>query len=301
MKKALFFLIFFNLQLQAQLVESLKAQVGEEIITQIDLNNFKLQLKQNLVPASLLLKTLYTPSQLLKNEKARLSFMIETRLLSQLAQQKKIPLDETELNKELKFLQRNLSKRLFSKKLKRAGLTLESLKKSLNEKLQIDRLLSQFVLSKITVSDEDIESYHFTKYKKALFKVFEYEFSSLSFPENKKEQVLKFRQENPLKSLEDLSQSLNLEYKSSRLKEDQIRKMFKKELDKLSVSQFSPLLFSGNSYYLLQLNWKAPVISPKEKIKKDQIEKQIFENKLKQELRQWIEEQKNQFFIKHFL
>ncbi|MCZ0932359.1 MAG: hypothetical protein OXJ52_04300 [Oligoflexia bacterium] len=301
MKVAFVFLVFLSPNLQARLVESLKAQVGEEVISQIDLNNFKLQLKQNLVPSSLLLKTLYSPSQLLKNEKDRLSFMIETRLLSQMAQQQKFPLDETRLNKELKSLQGALSKTRFSKKLKRVGLTLESLKKSLNENSQIDRLLSQVVLSKITVSDQDIESYHFTKYKKPLFKVFEYEFTALSFPENKKNQVLKAQRENPLKSLEELSQSLNLEYKKSQLKEDQIRKMFKKELDKLSVSQFSPLLFSENTYYLLQLKWKAPFISPKEKIKKDQIEKQIFEKKLKQELRRWIEEQKSQFFIKIFL
>ena len=298
MKTALIFLVLFSFNLPASLVESLRAQVGEEAISQKDLDNFKLQLKQKLIPPSLLLKSLYSPSQLLKSEKLRLQFMIETRMLSQLAEQEKLPFDEIRLNKELKALQGSLSKQQFSNKLKRAGLNLESLKQSLKTNLQIELLLSQFVLSKITVSDQDIESYHFKKYKKPLFKVFEYEFTSLPFPENKKSQVLKFRQESPFKSLEELSQSLNLEYKTSRLKEDQISKMFKKELDKLSVSQFSPLLFSGDSYYLLQLKWKAPFISPQEKRKKDQIEKLIFDKKLKQELRQWIEEQKSQVFIK---
>ena len=202
------------------------------------------------------------------------------------------------LNKEFVSLQGPLSQKQFSKKLKRLGLNLETLKQSVKAKIHIDLLLSQAVLSKITVSDQDIESYHFKKHKKALFKIFEYEFTSLSFPENKKEQILKSLQESSPKSLEKLAQDLNLEHKNSRLKEDQISEVFKKELDKLSVSQFSPILISGDSYYLLQLKWKAPLISPETKRKRDQIEKLLFEKKLKQELRQWIEEQKNQFFIK---
>ena len=88
------FLAFFSFKPYARLVESLKAQVGEVVISQKDLNDFKLQLKQKLVPASLLLKNLYKPSQLLKSEELRLQFMIESQMLSQLAQQKKLPLDE---------------------------------------------------------------------------------------------------------------------------------------------------------------------------------------------------------------
>ena len=288
--------LFFCFQSSALLVESLKAQVGKEIISLIDLNNFKLQLKQNLVPASLLFKTLYHPSQLLKNKSLRLQFLIETSMLSQLAQH--IPTDEALLNKKLKSLQGPLSKARFSKKLKTANLNVESLKQNLKAGFQIEQFLNQSVLSKITVSDQDIESYHFIKHKKPLFKALEYEFSSLSFPKSKKNQVLKKLRENSFKTLEELSQSLNLEVKTSRLKEDQISKVFKRELIKLSVSQFSPLLFFNSNYYLLQLKWKAPLISPKEKKTKDLIEKLLFERKLKQELRQWIEDQKRQFFIK---
>ena len=282
----------------ARLVESLKAQVGGEAISQIEINNFKSQLKQKLQPPSLLIETLYSPSRLLKEKSSLLQFFIEKSMLSQLAKQKNIPIEKSRINKVFKSLQGSLSKKQFAQKLKRVGLTKQSLKQQIQESLQIDFLLGQFVLSKITVSDQDIESYHFTKYKKPLFKNFEYEFSSLVFSEDKKDQVLAVRQDSPFKSLEELAQGLSLEFKNSRLKENQISPLFKKELDKLSISQFSPLFFLEDSYYLLQLNWKAPLISPKEKKKRDAIEKKLFEQKLKQEMRQWIEEQKKLFFIK---
>ena len=288
----------FSFKLQARLVESIKAQVGEEIISQIALSNFKLQLQKKLTPPSLLLKTLYKPSQLIKNEETRLNFMIERNLLAQLAQQQNISIDKTTLNKELKSLQGALSNTQFSKKLKRATLSLKSFKEYLNTNLQIDFLLSQSVLSKISISDQDIESYHFTKHKKPLFKAFEYEFASLSFPENKKALVLKNLKKSFIKNLDELSQNLNLEYKTSKLKGNQISQIFKEELDKLSVSQVSSLLLVGNRYYLLQLKWKAPLTSPQERKIKARIEKILFDRKLNQELRQWIDEKKNQFFIK---
>ena len=293
----IFFLLLSSFS-EARLVESLKAQVGGELISQIDISNFKSQLKQKLIPPSLLLKQLYKPSNLLNNKTRLLNFMIEKSMLSQLADQKKLPVEQKELNKIFNSLKAGLSEKQFLQKLKKSGLTKEALKQQIKESLQIDFLLNQSVLSKITVSDQDIQSYHFTKYKNPLFKVFEYEFVTMAFAEDKKAPVLKLRQESPSKNLKELSQSLNLETKNSQLKEDQISPVFKKELDKLSVSQFSPLLFLNGSYYLLQLKWKAPFISAKEKRKRDKIESLLFEKKLKQEMKKWIEEQKKNFFIK---
>ena len=133
--------------------------------------------------------------------------------------------------------------------------------------------LSLFVISKITISEQDIESYHFNKYNKALFKSFEYEFASVRFSENKKETFLKKILYKDLMDLKKTALSLGLEYKVSKLKQKDIQPVFKKELDKLSVSQLSPILIFGDSYYILQLKWKYPKISPEEQKRKTRIEK----------------------------
>ncbi|MCY4320895.1 MAG: hypothetical protein OXC37_00600 [Bdellovibrionaceae bacterium] len=296
--KIFLFLLFFQFNLESRLVESLKAQIGEEVITQIDLYNFKLQLKQKLLPSSILLETLYKPSELLRSKKLRLQFLIEKSLLNQVAQQKNIYMEESLLTKKINSFKGALSNKSFSQKLRRGALSFESFRKDLNAFSKIELLLNQAVLSKIAISNQDIESYHFKKYKKALYKNFEYEFISLSFSETKKALVLKSLSQKEFTDLKALAQSFKLEYKSSRLREDQISPIFKKELTKLSVSQISSVLFFENTYYLLQLSWKTPLTSPKEIKIKNQIEEILFRQKLKKELREWIEEQKKQVFIK---
>ena len=288
-----FFLSFLSLELHAQIVERVQAQISEEMISLIDLKNFQRQLRLGLVPPSLLLKQLYKKPELLTDKNKLLDFMINRNLLSQMAKKEKLPeIDKKDLEKSLQGLKGSLSKKLFARKLKKAGLELEDLKQQIIMDLKNDRLLSQFVISKITLSEQDLESFHFNRYNTALFTNFEYEFISVSFPENKKKKFLKHLRRKASGSLENLARSLNLEFKTLKLKDKEIHKLFKKELDKLSVSQVSPLLLLGNSYYALQLKWKQPQISPKKQKRKEQIEQILYKKKLRKELQKWIERKK---------
>ena len=292
------FLFFFSLDLQARVVEKIQAQIGEEMISFIDLKNFQTQLKLALVPSSLLLKQMYKKPHLLKNKKSLLDFMITRNMLSQIAKKENLKeVLKKNIEQQLNRLKGSSSHKNFSKRLKRAGLSLKSLREQILIDLKIDLLLAQFVVSKIAVSEQDIESYHFNKYNQPLFKSFEYEFISVPFAEDKKPAVLKKLSDDAEDDLEDIARSLDLEYKSLKLKEKDIQKQLKKELDKLSVSQISPLLIFGDSYYVLQLQWKYPQISPQEQKKKNQIEKFLYEEKLTKEIRKWIEKKKAGFYI----
>ena len=117
------------------------------------------------------------------------------------------------------------------------------------------------------------------------------------FSENKKEAVLKKILDKDLVDLERMALSLGLESKASKLKQKDIQPVFKKELDKLSVSQISPILIFGDFYYILQLKWKHPKIAPDEQKRKTRIEKILYEKKRKEEIHKWIEEKKASFSI----
>ena len=294
------FLFCFSLGPQARLVERIQAQIGEEMISLIDFKNFQTQLSLALVPPSLLLKQMDKKPRLLKNKKALLDFMITRNMLAQIAKKenlKEVPKKDVE--QQLNRLRGSSSHKNFSNRLKQAGLSLKSLREQILIDRNIDLLLTQFVVSKIAVSEQDIESYHFNKYNQPLFKSFEYEFISVSFAEDKKPDVLKKLSDEGTDDLKNMARSLGLEYKSLKLKGKDIQKQLKKELDKLSVSQISPLLILGNSYYILQLQWKSPQISPREQKKKKQIEKILYEEKLTKEMKKWIEEKKAGFYISY--
>ena len=295
---------FFALNSQALLVEKIQAQVGEEMISLIDLKNFQKQIRLNLVPPSLLLKYVYSSKKLLKSKSKLLDFMITRSVLAQIAKQKQLPeIPKKNIQKVFLRLKGSSSHKKFSIKLKQAGLSVKTLKQEILIDLKNDLLLSQFVISKIAVSEQDIESYHFNKYHQALFKTFEYEFATLNFKENKKEAVLRLlKKDKDLVELKEVAEFLNLEHKVLKLKEGEIQKFFKKELDKLFVSQISSVLFVNNSYYILQLKWKTPQISTAEQKKKNQIQTILYEKKTRQEIEKWIEEKKTAFSIrKHSL
>jgi len=297
------YLFFFSLSLQSTVVEKTLAQIGEEMVSLIDFKNFRKQMRLKLVPPSLLLKEKYQRTSLLQNKNTLLEFLIDRNILYQTAKKEKLP-EAAEKDIEARFhqLKGSVSHKTFATKLKKAGLSPKTLKKQILMDLTNDLLLSQFVISKITISEQDIESYHFNKYNKALFKTFEYEFVSVRFSEDKKEAILKKFLDKDLTDLEKTALSLGLEYKTSRLKQKDIQPVFKKELDKLSVSQISPILIFGDSYYILQLKWKHPKISPDEQKRKNQIEKLLYEKKRKEEIHKWIEEKKASFsIIRHSL
>ena len=298
MKNFSFFLLFFfSLNLQANVVEKVQAQAGEKMISLIDLKNFKAQLLSNLVPPSILLRHMGGKALLLKDEKKLLDFMIYRYMIYQIAQKEtlKEPPKQT-VQKALHQLKGSASHKEFSRKLSRSGLSLKSLKKQIHMDLKSDQWLNQNLISKIIISEQDIESYHFNRYNKPLFKSFEYEFVSVSFSEDKKPDVLK-KLTAKADNLEEMAQSLGLESKSLKLKDKDIQQVFKRELKKLSVSQISPVLIFGGSYYILQLQWKQAQISPSEQKKRRQIEATLYTNKLKAEIQKWIEEKEADFFI----
>ena len=299
MKLFLFSLLLFSsLTVSARLVERVQAQVAEEMISLMDINLFQKRLKKGLVPPSLLLTQFFTKSELLKDKNKLLDFMIYRNLLAQIAEQKPLPeIPEKQIRESFNKLKGRSLKKSFSKKLKKVGMTPLSLKQEIRLDLKNDLLINQYVGSKISISEQDIESYHFSLYKKPLFKIFEYEFVSVSFPEKQKESFFKNLSKMRIKDLRETALFLGLEYKILKLKQKDLQKKFQRELDNLSISQVSPVFLSNGFYYLLQLKWKQPQVHPEEQKKRAEIEQLLYKRQFKEETKKWVKEKKRLFSI----
>ena len=281
-------------------VEKILAQIGEDIISLIDFKNFRKQMSLGLIPSSLLLKNVFKKSQLLKDQNLLLEFMIARHILYQTAKKEEnLPkLSSKQIDQALAQLKGKMSHKKFARRLKKARLNLKSLKALIAVDLTNDILLSMLAAPKVMVSEQEISARHFKQYQRALFKNFEYDFVSVQFSEDKKLRVLAaLKKPSPL-PLEKMAQRFDLEIKHSKLKDREIHKIFKAELERLSVSQSSPVIFLNGIYYILQLKWKTPIVSPKEKAIRDRLEQEIYKEKLKTELIQWVKEKKAGFFIK---
>lgn len=310
------FLIFYcsGFNSFATLLEKTTAQVGKSMISLIDLKTFQKRMRLNLIPDSFILDSLYkgrwtllqkpaTSNKLGPQKERALNYLILREIVRQKI--KNLPLEqslpEPEITATLKKQKGRLSSGQFLSRLKKAGFgSLLEYQIFLKEEKKMELLLMRALSPKIALFNHEIESAFFKVYKRSLFSDYEYDFLLVSFEEDQKEQVLRSLQKKSPGDLKKWAKALNLSFKNSKLKSKEIESSIRKELDKLSVSQISPLLFLSSSYYLLQLKWKEALIDPKDRNKKLKIEGNLSQKKLWRELSYWIQSEKDQFFIKIF-
>ena len=336
MKAFFIFLFCFTINFSSAVVlEQTKAQVGDKMISLIDVKTFQKRENLDLIPDSLLLDSLYKNPELIKQEKAlfiisnlsknkpktavsssnrqplskqdlALNYLIVREIVLQKQKtseakrnQPEAQISENNIKKILKKKKGQSSSTQFLSKLKKAGFNSLLYQIFLKEEEKIRLFLLRSLTPRAVLSNREIESAFFKVYKRRLFSEYEYDFLFVSFEEDKKELVLQsLLKKNHLKDFKAWAESLGLSFKNSKLKSKEIGPSIKKELDKLSVSQTSPLLFINSSYYLLKLNWKEALIEAKDRDKRLQVEQKLFQNKLLKELSYWIQNEKDQIFVK---
>ena len=277
--------------------EGIQAQVGTQIITSVDVKKFQRLWQAQLVPRSPL-DSLYSKKRGLKNPEEILRTLLSREIISQQIPPEFPPVKEKDFQQEWKALQKVGGKKALLRKIQKAGWSLGDYQDFVRESLRMRQFLELSLMSKVSVSDQDIESAYLNQYKKPLFQEFEYEFLTVFFTEEEKASVIDYLKKNPVKDLNLLASELSLESKKSKIQGSQIKSEIKQQLDKLSVSQVSPILLINSMYYLLQIQWKSPLISTQERSKKQKIEKNLYEMAFNRELEEWIKEQKKQVYIK---
>ena len=329
----LLFLLFFSTPCSALLLEKIQAQVGANIISQIDVEQLQTREQHALLPSTFLLDSLYKNKEFHQETSHLFSSLIQKTFPKNPALKKKKPVSQKELalnylivrellwqeyNKPpsptqpgMRFDSPNIS-HIFKEKqgkrsltqfkavLKKAGFNSSFEYQSfLKKEKTIDLFVMGLFASKTSLSNRELEAAFFKAYKRKLFSNYMYEFLLVSFTEDEKEVVLNsIEKKDHLKDFNQWASSLGLSVKKSKLKSHEIEKTIRPELDKLSISQVSPLLFINSSYHLLQLKWKEALTDSKDQAKKTLLEKELANQKLLQELAYWIQNKKDQSFIK---
>ena len=295
----LFVYLFVPFSGQALLVEKVLARVGEDMVSLEDLNSYKRQLAQNMVPESLLFRL--TPRRTLLSRKGHLlDFMVSRKILGNLTEDMDFQPSEKQIQRIVKKIKGRLTEKAFVQKLSQSGLTLKALRTEIALALKIDFFLTQEVVSKIIVSENDINSFYFNQKGKSLFKHFEYDVTSLAFPRTEEgiKKARSARKAYGKKSLEELSRVFSGQLKTSQLRTGEMRAAMEKALKSLSVSDMSDPVPMGDHLYLFRLNWKTPLLTRAAEKTKSRIHKTLFERELKEALKKWMEEKKTEFSVK---
>lgn len=297
-----FFLSFFCGFLSAQTVEKTLASVEGEMISLMDLKETRKRLKTGFLEKSPLL-SLFQKSTLKKKDSALLNFLIYEKLLDLFAPKTEIgqTLFQKELNSRRK--QMRLSKKAFSRKLVKNNFTSSSYKTFLKKSILRNLLIQKEIMEKIRISNQDLNEYALQKEGAPLFSTFEYELAYAFFPQTKEGK--KQAQKNYLLFSKDSTSFDKWKPREKGEKKETLKNIrlssmhpsIQKSLKILSIGQISPVLSLPSGYHIFKALWKTPVITAKNKKRKEKLFAVLFKNLFKKELKNWLEQKKKISFI----
>ena len=298
MKKLFCGFLFFITPLlsHSYLVEKTVGSIGESFIPLSSVRLYKKRLRAGLIYPTTLFK-LSSKKELLSNEKKLISFMLMNLMVYKVMKNINFEASPEQVEAALNRVKRKQKLVQFAKKLSRFGYTLKSFREELKVNLKKDFVIRQTIFSKIKISEDDINSYYFNKYKKSLYTSFEYDFSFISFLKTKKglreaKKVLNLIKESSFKKV-----SASLSPQKKILRSSQLDSRMEKVLKNLSISKTSPITPIDNKLYIFSLHWKTPAFNLKQERTKQKIEALLIERELKRELKRWVDKQKKHFFI----
>ena len=293
----------FSFLISAQTVEKTLAVVEEEMISLLDLKETKLRAKKGFLEDSPLM-VLFKKTDLYKKDSTLLDFLIYQKILDISVAEAELKVSSHHLKKELnnKRKKTGLSKKAFSKRLVKSRFTADSYKKFLKKTILRHLLLQKEIMEKIRISDEDVNEYALQKQGKALFSSFKYELAFLYFPlTNKgKTQAQKISQQlmqNP--AFFDKWKPEKEEKKEilKNIRLSSLHPSIKKHISTLSTGQISPVLSLPSGYHIFKVIWKAPIITNKNKKRKDKLSALLFKEIFRKKLKLWLEAKKEKSFI----
>ncbi len=303
-KLIIFFLSFFySFPLLAQIVEKTLATVEGEMISLMDLKEAQKRLKSGFMEDSPLL-SLFQKSKLKQKNSVTLEFLVYEKLLDSSAP--KTPIEpnhfQLELNKKRKKM--GLSKKAFSRKLVKNHFTSSSYKAFLKKSILRNLLIQKEVMEKIRISDQELNEYTLQTQGKPLFTSFEYDLTYLSFPPTHEGQ----KQAHETYLLLTKNPSFFNKWKPSqkgekketlkKIKLSTLSPMVKKAIKPLSIGGISTVLSLPTGHHIFKALWKEPVITVKNKKRREKAFRLLFNARFKKQLRDWLEQKKKTSFIK---
>ncbi|MDO8662819.1 MAG: peptidyl-prolyl cis-trans isomerase [Candidatus Omnitrophota bacterium] len=289
----IFCLLFATHSLYAE--DKIAAIVNNEVITQKDLDDFlhfmTMQLAREYKGKALENKLASIKTDLL-------SRLIEDKLILQEAKKEKIILDEARVRAKVNEIRKRYdSDSAFQAELMGQGLTQADIENKVREQFLMYAIVEQKVRSKISVRPDEVTSF--------------YENNKKDFSPGEEREFIAFALDN-----EDLADSFAYNLKIGKTPEDlaarypftanqlsvaqgeDLKKEIEETVFKLAVNEVSDVVKMDDKYYVFRL---INIIPPKQLSLNEvqyKIQSFLFEKKMQEEMAKWIDELKNQSYIK---
>lgn len=277
LRDILIFIVFFSFAIyaHAKILDKIVAIVNGEVITLYDL---KKEIKKTSLAQDLNVS--------LNNKevvKQFLSDMINKILFKEEADKLGIKVSKYEVENQLKQIIKSseLTEQEFEDELKKEGLSIEEIKKSIEDNIKINKLISYMIRSKVVVTDEDIKKY----FEDHNMKLKQKEIANLILFQSNNKEVLK---KIVVKSGEKFQAPAGV--KTMDLGEvdvDALQQNWKNALKGVKKGQLTPIFEVNSKYFRVYVKEKK-LVNPLTDDKINQIKNKIYAEKLKKRYIEYI-------------
>ena len=310
-------LVFFGvlsaaIPAQAKFIEKILAIVNDEIITQTDLEHFRVKLSSGGLVDDAVLRLADTKA-LLKDRKALVNHLIDERLLDSEVKRKGLSVTVERIEQEIRNITRRngISRNQLKSALKEKGVAFSEYQSFIRTSLERQSLIEKSVSSKIKISDDDVSSYYVNQMGDKNANIFEYTLAHILFRIKKGEQDARKRARLVQDKLK--SGSLSFEKLASQFSEDpnfsqggilgtfkagEMLPAMEKSVRPLKVGEATEVIKTRVGLHIVKLIKKTLVPNPAYESKKEEIRGLLFGQAFKKQFRNWLDNKRRDSFIR---
>lgn len=268
------------------------AVVNEEIITQTDLDQAVIELKQQLQSTHTPIPSDYQLSQ------DALQQLINYRMQLQMAMRNNVKPSDEEIDAAINQIAKshNVSIDQLGEQLRRQNTSLEDFRKKVTEQLVITKLQQALIAGKVQVTDQDIQ-----EYKNQMSQIKEYQLADfvLPLPEKPSAQQLQSTLAAAQAIQKQIEQGVDIHSISPEFRDlgwrtkDDLPQLFLDQLPNLTLQNASSPILAPNGYHVLKLLGQRD----KNSLTDDQIRNLVFQKKYQIAVKEAIDKARKQAYV----
>jgi peptidyl-prolyl cis-trans isomerase SurA len=294
------------------LVDGILASVNDNIITRSDLNRASDRFKKNVAVDDLLLLG-QSPDALSKDQKKLLDYLIDEAIVDGEIKRLNLAVTLERVEQELRDISKRngMTRAELNQAIKGQGTSLSEYQDYLKQRLERQNLIVSEITSKIRVTDDDVLAAYIRKYPKQDTGTFEYMLAHIQF--NLKKGGLQGAKERADKALGRIKAGESFEALAEQITEDsnfsaggilgtfkagEMIPEFNSAVSGLGPGEVSVPVSTKQAVHLLKVISKKVISDPVYEKQKETIRNQLFEETFQKHFRTWLEQKREESFIR---
>lgn len=296
----------------AEIVEKTVAIVNTELVLESDFRDLETRIpKQGMVDETLLFGK--APSTLKGNRKAQLNYLIDERIIQSEIKRLNLAVTSERVDAQIRDLAKknNVSEAEVANIIKQQGMTMEDYRRFLKDSIEKRSLMDAEIVSKLRISDEDALNEYLKNNPNSRPSIDEFSVSHIFF--NPKKGGVEAAIKRAEAVLGRLRNGDNFEVMAQQFSEDpnfsaggalgtfksgEFLPEIEEAISNLKVNETTPIVKSRIGFHIVKVTGKKLTTDPKFERAKDAIKAQLLENNFKRQLKTWLQNKRDESFIR---